>query len=502
MNPTTSGSIPIDLRDQEPEELSEASELEERRRATAAAIHTMERQAGATRAGEPGAAPPVPIDDADTSAYPMELAAAEFPDGTGVSPKFSLLRALRGQDKAANPAPPPVEGMPLGEESPSEVGSARSQAPRTLMRALRLLTKPHAEVQQWMARVQQEIAQAREATDGLSSGKTMVIMTRALVGLRETAEGRTRSWRRRLVALALFSALAVAGLSGVIWFQQRRITALVTEKVALDAQIQNTLEAMTTETDEAKLAELEAKLQTLMGSASEKILEVSRANAKRGAELAQPADPLEEEIRKILRSFHADTYAIPPIFKAALQKQVNELGGSPVLRSAYARKQRYWPHIEQALRRKQLPEELGYIAFTESGFDPQARNPKSQASGMWQLMDEVARNCGITVSEKLDERFDASRSSDAAACYLSKLMVEFGEESFMLTLASYNRGENGVRRALHKVAMQPGGYRKRDFWHLYRLKLLPEETREYVPKVLAAAIVLGNPQKYGLARPN
>ncbi|MBL8347750.1 MAG: hypothetical protein JNN03_20115, partial [Rubrivivax sp.] len=72
--------------------------------------------------------------------------------------------------------------------------------------------------------------------------------------------------------------------------------------------------------------------------------------------------------------------------------------------------------------------------------------------------------------------------------------------SFMLVLASYNRGENGVRRALGQVAREPGGFRKdkRDFWHLYRLKLLPEETREYVPRVLAAAIISSNAQKYGL----
>ena len=70
----------------------------------------------------------------------------------------------------------------------------------------------------------------------------------------------------------------------------------------------------------------------------------------------------------------------------------------------------------------------------------------------------------------------------------------------MLAMASYNKGENGVRRVLRKVAQTPGGFKrsKRDFWHLYRLKLLPEETREYVPKILAAAIVCSNPARYGL----
>ena len=78
--------------------------------------------------------------------------------------------------------------------------------------------------------------------------------------------------------------------------------------------------------------------------------------------------------------------------------------------------------------------------------------------------------------------------------------AEFGEDSFMLAMASYNRGESGVRRVLHQIASEPGGFKKerRDFWHLYRLKKLPEETREYVPKVLAAAIVSMNAQKYGL----
>jgi membrane-bound lytic murein transglycosylase D len=74
----------------------------------------------------------------------------------------------------------------------------------------------------------------------------------------------------------------------------------------------------------------------------------------------------------------------------------------------------------------------------------------------------------------------------------------------MLAMASYNKGENGVRRVLRQVARTPGGFKKsrRDFWHLYRLKLLPEETREYVPKILAAAIVCSNPEKYGLTRPD
>jgi hypothetical protein len=318
----------------------------------------------------------------------------------------------------------------------------------------------------------------------------MLIVAQALADVNQKGEVRTRRWRRTLVVSVLVATVIVAGLSSVIWWQNQRINALVTEKAQIDTQIQAVLIAMDSETDEQRLQELEKRVELLVGSASDKLAEVKRASARRAEELSRTSDPLERDIRKILHSFHADTYAIPPVFRRALQAQVDELRKSPNLGSVHERKRQMWPQIQAALNRKQLPSELGYIAFTESSFDPDAINGKTGAAGMWQLMEAVARNCGISTQPGADERFDARKSSDAAACYLSNLLVEFGEESFMLALASYNRGEGGVRRALHKLAEEPGGFRKRDFWHLYRLKYLPEETREYVPKVLAAAIVL------------
>jgi len=372
-----------------------------------------------------------------------------------------------------------------------------SRVIRNLGTKLKELGRPHEEVMDWLGKAARQISDAREAP-GISSGHTLVIMARALVGLRQTAEGRTDRWKQRLGWVLVLGVLGVAALGGVIWWQQQQIQALVAEKAVLDTQIQSVFNEMVTETDETRLAELEARLEVLMGRASEKILQVSRSNAKKAEELEKPVDPLEEDIRKILKSFGAETYAIPPIFKQTLQTKIDAIVSNSGTANTYARKQRYWPAIQKALRAKQLPEELGYIAYTESRFDPTVKNAKSGASGMWQLMTETARTCGITVDARRDDRFDAGRSSTAAACYLSKLLIEFGEESFMLAMASYNRGENGVRRSLHKLAKEPGGYRKRDFWHLYRLKLLPEETREYVPTVIAAAIVFGNPEKYGL----
>ena len=392
---------------------------------------------------------------------------------------------------------PPRQVVPL-VPPPRPAAGPRVKRERggTVVRAMRLLRKPHEEVQEWLSSAHQELARARSRSEGQSSGETMVIMARALTGMRHTAEGRAHRSRRKLLVTLAASLLLVLGLSGVVWLQYRRINQLASEKVAIDQQIHGVLEAMARENDETRLAALEGNLEQLTGKATEKVAQVSRTSVKRAAELAKPVDEREQEIRAILRSFNTETYAIPPIFRRALDEQVKELQRSSSLRSAFARKQKHWPAIRRALKRHDLPEELGYIAFTESRFDPTAVNPKSKASGMWQLMDETARNCGITVTARVDERFDPTRSTDAAACYLSKLLIEFGQESFMLALASYNRGENGVRRALHKIAREPGGYKKRDFWHLYRLKLLPEETRDYVPKILAAAIVFGHPEKY------
>jgi membrane-bound lytic murein transglycosylase D len=145
-----------------------------------------------------------------------------------------------------------------------------------------------------------------------------------------------------------------------------------------------------------------------------------------------------------------------------------------------------------------LPEEMAYIAWNESQFDPNAESDAG-ARGMWQMTASTAQALGLRVDATVDERLDPERQTRAAARHLANLLGEFGEESFMLAMASYNRGEEGVRRVLREVAQEPGGFRKekRDFWHLYRLKKLPEETREYVPKVLAAAIVSAHPERYG-----
>lgn len=345
-----------------------------------------------------------------------------------------------------------------------------------------------------------QMAERRARSGGERSGDTVIMLAQAMHRATARVKGREHSrWRKLLAGVGGAALVVILLLGGVVLVQQREIARLVESKASIDRRIQTLQQQMWSETDPAQLAAMEADLTTLTGSAQTALKELRARDEVRAAELATGGDELEREIRKILVKFNASTYAIPPIFRERLQFHINQLvaAGSP--KTIQVRKQRYWAMIMQQFGALGLPEEMAYIAWVESGFDPAARSPAG-ALGLWQMTSTTAQSLGLTVNGGVDERMDPDKQTKAAATYLARLLSEFGEDSFMLVLASYNRGENGMRRALSQVAQDPGGFRKdkRDFWHLYRLKLLPEETREYVPRVLAAAIVSSSPQKYGL----
>ena len=190
---------------------------------------------------------------------------------------------------------------------------------------------------------------------------------------------------------------------------------------------------------------------------------------------------------------------MPPIFKERVRAHLDRIRRNPRLAEIYRRKQEYWPMLARELAAVGLPEEMGYVVWTESQFDAAARSPAG-SFGLWQLGPAVARAYGLRVDAQLDERSDPLKETRAAARHFADLLARFGADSFMLALASYNSGEHPIERALQTVAQEPGGFSrdKRDFWHLYRRKLLSQETSEYVPDVLAAAIVGSHPERYGL----
>lgn len=338
------------------------------------------------------------------------------------------------------------------------------------------------------------------ARQGGKSGKTVAIMADALAEMHQDTKRRSgRRWARVVAAVGV-AGLLVAGVLGLVVAQQRReLQRLVGEKARLDREIEAVQAAMVGESDEGRLAELEQQLGELTGSARSTLGRVAEQDRVAARELEEAGDDLDRAIRRILAKFDAQTYAVPPVFREALREQVDILASASNLKYVYKRRNRYWKAISSEFAALGLPEEMAYIAWAETQFDPEAVS-SAGAKGMWQMTAGTARELGLRVDDAVDERLDVPKQTRAAARKLANLLAEFGADSFMLALASYNRGEAGVRRVLHGLAKEKDGFRKekRDFWHLYRLKRLPAETMDYVPRVLAAAVVCNDPVRYGL----
>ena len=348
---------------------------------------------------------------------------------------------------------------------------------------------------------QQRIAQARVGSQGAPSGQTMFIMVDTLKKVEAVTQKKSgKKWKKVVLGVVLVASLGFGVMGFVIWEQKQQIDGIVHKKDDLDKQIQKIQLQMQLESDPDTLANLEAKLTLLTGKAKETIGELEQKDKSTAEKVVDQGDDLDKAIRRILKKFDADTYAVPPIFKERLQHYIDlKTSHLAITKQVYARKKQYWPIIVKEFSALGLPEEIAYVAWQESNFDPFAQSSVG-ARGMWQFMDFQARKYGLHVAENWktggkDERTDVAKETHIAAKYLADLLSDFGSDSFMLAIASYNKGENGMRRVLHDV-----GFRKdqRDFWHLYRLKRLPEETMEYVPQILAAAIISNDPQKYGL----
>jgi soluble lytic murein transglycosylase-like protein len=354
---------------------------------------------------------------------------------------------------------------------------------------------------QIFAATAQRIAEERAKAGGVRSRKTMDYMATAVHEVSEVVKSQTKKRWVKVVGMVTAAAVVVIAVMGtVIYVQHRQIARLLDAKGRFDLQIRDIQRQMQAEQDSTRLALLEQRYLDATSNAERTLADLARADRAKADEAANAGDELDREIRAILRQFDAETYAVPPIFKQRLQYHINLLLKANVAtREVYQRKLRYWPVIVQDFRALELPDVMGYVAWTESRFDPNARS-HAGAVGMWQMMPVSARELGLRVDGKVDERTNVDLQTRAAARHLANLLAEFGEDAFMLAMASYNRGENAVRGVLHKIARTPGGFKKqnRDFWHLYRMKLLPTETMEYVPKILAAAVVCSNPQRYGL----
>jgi membrane-bound lytic murein transglycosylase D len=157
---------------------------------------------------------------------------------------------------------------------------------------------------------------------------------------------------------------------------------------------------------------------------------------------------------------------------------------------------RYEPMIRAKLHAAGLPEDMTYLALIESGYSPHAYS-SAAAVGMWQLMTSTARGAGLRVDWWIDERRDPVRSTDAAIKFLKYLKDQFG--SPYLAAAAYDGGPGRIARGLSRYASDFEGQNPDDiFFALADKKYLRSETKDYVPQLIAAALVAKQPGRYGL----
>jgi membrane-bound lytic murein transglycosylase D len=162
--------------------------------------------------------------------------------------------------------------------------------------------------------------------------------------------------------------------------------------------------------------------------------------------------------------------------------------GRHTLEHGLARAGLYREMISQTLKQEGVPQDLIYLAMAESGFQPLAVS-RASARGMWQFMSGSGALYGLERNWWVDDRQDPQKSTRAAARYLKELYAQLGD--WYLAMAAYNSGAGTVQHAVERT-----GYA--DFWELYHRGVLPQETRNYVPIIVAVTIMAKNPTQYGL----
>jgi len=162
--------------------------------------------------------------------------------------------------------------------------------------------------------------------------------------------------------------------------------------------------------------------------------------------------------------------------------------GSAIVETGLRRAGRYREMVRRVLKEEGLPQDLIYLAQAESAFLPQAVS-KAGARGMWQFMSFAGRKYGLQKTWWVDERQDPEKATRAAARDLRDLYDQFGD--WYLAMAAYNSGAGAVQHAVERT-----GYA--DFWELYHRNVLPKETMNYVPIILALTLISKDPARYGI----
>jgi pSer/pThr/pTyr-binding forkhead associated (FHA) protein len=326
----------------------------------------------------------------------------------------------------------------------------------------------------------ESVERARQARARGAAGQTMTIMREVMHrALRHSG----RRFRRVLAVLA-------AGLFFVSSYATWKTVQLNREKSSIDRHINELEVQLQRATDATEADRLVTQLDSYEGAGSQ----LERHILYR---MVRPrVDFVTDEIRGILAEFGSEVYSVPPELSERVTHYIRQYQGPdrPLMALALGSGAGEVSLIRRVIEQEHLPGDLAYLPVVESAM--RTGESRMGAVGLWQLTPATARAYGLRVSEGVDERTNVTKATQAACRFLRQLILEFGSgSSAMLALAAYNSGPAKVKQAVQKASQDP--IKQRSFWYLYRVHALPEETREYVPKAIAAIVIGRNPSHFG-----
>jgi hypothetical protein len=319
-------------------------------------------------------------------------------------------------------------------------------------------------------------------------GETQVSMLRSMHGANKKMQ---RQWKIILAAV-VFVSVTIITFFAIRTFQYK---AMVSKGLTLRATMDSYEEriARANKNPDGNKHELDSLISEL-DKAKLQLSEVK--GTIRESDVGKfYSDPLEKTIDEVLMRFGETNYHIPREMVDRVKYHISVYSGPlhGTIAKYISRKEKYFSMIRRIFKENNLPEDLAYVSMLESGFNPRALS-HAGARGMWQFMPETGRRYGLRVQDAYDERLDPEKASLAAAQYFRELIGIFGgKSSVMLAMAAYNAGEGRIVGALRKI---DNPMRDRDFWYIYRMGYLAEETNEYIPRVIALLIISEHPQQY------
>jgi len=207
----------------------------------------------------------------------------------------------------------------------------------------------------------------------------------------------------------------------------------------------------------------------------------------------QAEEPTSLTTEDKLAIFDSRLLTLPMSYDTAVVEWIEKLSGkqSKNLRSWIASSGKYENEIRKQLKKHNLPSDLLYLAMIESGFNTTAVS-SAEAVGVWQFIPSTGRAHGLRIDGIIDERRDPTRATEAAIDHLKKLRLELGY--WHLAMAAYNAGSGLIQGAIirHNTA---------NYWYLCKQDALPDETQNYVPKIMAAAIITKSPKLFDFTIP-